>query len=92
MSDLDQLLGHVRAQLRDRPADPRLETMEEAVMAGVVVRRERAVARRSLALAGIVAIGIGWIGSVVPGSPAQAASRPVMIGMSDYAPSRLLGQ
>lgn len=92
MSDLDQLLGHVRAQMRELPADPRLERMEEAVMAGVAVRRERAVARRSLALAGIVAIGIGWIGSVVPGSPAQAASRPVVIGMSDYAPSRLLGQ
>lgn len=92
MSDLDQLLGHVRAQMRDCPADPRLETMEAAVMAGLASRRERAVARRSLALAGIVAIGIGWIGSVVPGSPAQAASRPVVIGMSDYAPSRLLGQ
>lgn len=88
MSDLDQLLGRMRAQ----PSDPRLMDMEEAVMAGVAVRRERAVARRSLALAGIVAIGIGWVGSVVPGSPAQAASRPVMIGMSDYAPSRLLGQ
>nr|WP_087573344.1 hypothetical protein [Sphingomonas sp. CDS-1] len=88
MSDLDQLLGHVRAL----PADPRLETMEAAVMAGLASRRERAVARRSLALAGIVAIGIGWVGSVVPGSSAQAASRPVIIGMSDYAPSRLLGQ
>jgi hypothetical protein len=88
MSDLDQLLGRVRAL----PADPRLEMMDEAVLAGVARRRERTVARRSLALAGIVAIGIGWIGSFVPGSPAQAASRPLVIGMSDYAPSRLLGQ
>jgi len=88
MSDIDQLLG----RMRGLPTDPRLMDMEEAVMAGVAARRERAVARRSLALAGIVAIGIGWIGSVVPGSPAQAASRPVVIGMSDYAPSRLLGQ
>ncbi|WP_242127762.1 hypothetical protein [Sphingobium sp. Sx8-8] len=88
MSDLDQLLDRMRSQ----PADPRLMDIEETVMAGVAVRRERAVARRSLALAGIVAIGIGWIGSVVPGGPAQAASRPVVIGMSDYAPSRLLGQ
>jgi hypothetical protein len=92
MSDLDQLLGQVAAQMRNTPADPRLERLEDAVMAGVVSRRERAVARRSLALAGIVAVGIGWIGSVVPGSPAQAASRPAIIGMSDYAPSRLLGQ
>ena len=92
MSDLDQLLGRVAAQMRDTPVDPRLESLEDVVMAGVAQRRERAVARRSLALAGIVAIGIGWAGSMVPGSPAQAASRPVVIGMSDYAPSRLLGQ
>jgi hypothetical protein len=88
MSDLDRLLGQVRAL----PTDPRLEGLSDAVMAGVAVRRERAVARRSLALAGIVAIGIGWAGSVLPSAQAQAASRPVVIGMSDYAPSRLLGQ
>jgi len=92
MSDLDQLLGQVAARMRHIPADPRLEALEDTVMAGVARRRERAVARRSLALAGIVAIGIGWAGSLVPGSPAQAASRPAIIGMSDYAPSRLLGQ
>ncbi|WP_022682289.1 hypothetical protein [Sphingobium bisphenolivorans] len=88
MSDLDQLLGQVRAM----PVDARLEGIEAAVMAGVETRRERAVARRSLALAGIVAISIGWVGSVVPGAPAQAASPPLVLGMSDYAPSRLLGQ
>ena len=92
MSDLDQLLGQVAARMRPIPADTRLEALEDAVMAGVARRRERAVARSSLALAGIVAIGIGWAGSLVPGSPAQAASRPAIIGMSDYAPSRLLGQ
>ena len=88
MSDLDQLLGQVRAM----PLDARLDDMEGAVMAGVATRRERTVARRSLALAGIVAIGIGWVGSIVLGAPAQAASPPLVIGMSDYAPSRLLGQ
>jgi hypothetical protein len=88
MSDLDELLGRLRAM----PTDPRLTTMAEAVMAGVAHRGERAVARRSLALAGIVAIGIGWVGSLVPGSPGQAASQPIVIGMSDYAPSLLLGQ
>lgn len=88
MSDLDQLLR----QLRAMPVDARLEELDGAVMAGVATRRERAVARRSLALAGIVAIGIGWVGSIVPGTPAQAASTPLVIGMSDYAPSRLLGQ
>ena len=88
MSDLDRVLDRIRAM----PTDPRLESMDDAVMTGVAVRRERTVARRSLALAGIVAVGIGWAGSLVSISAAQAASRPVMIGMSDYALSRLLGQ
>ncbi|WP_150295255.1 hypothetical protein [Sphingobium estronivorans] len=89
MSDLDRLLD----QLRGLPTDPRLMDMEAAVMAGVAKRGERAVAWRSLALAGIVAIGTGWIGGIGPGSrPVQAVSRPAVIGMSDYAPSRLLEQ
>lgn len=86
MTDLDQWLDGVRAM----PTDPRLADMEDGVMRGLAVRRERTLARRSLMLAGVMAIGIGWVGSVVPASPAQAA--PTLIGMSDYAPSRLLGQ
>jgi hypothetical protein len=86
MNDLDQLLGQVRAM----PTDARLEGLDDAVMQGVARRREQGAARRSLMLAGLLAIGIGWAGSIVPGAPAQAAPAP--IGMSDYAPSRLLGQ
>ena len=86
MTDLDQLLGRVAAM----PTDARLDTIDAAVMLGVGERRDRTAARRSLMLAGIVAVGIGWAGSMVPGAPAQAAPAP--IGMSDYAPSRLLGQ
>jgi len=88
MSDLDQMLDQLRAQ----PVDPRLAEMDDAVMAGLARRREQAVARRSVALAGLMAIGIGWAGSLGPAGPAQAASRPPVIGMSDYAPSQLLGQ
>lgn len=86
MNDLDQWLGQVRTM----PTDARLETLDDAVMQGVARRREQGAARRSLMLAGLLAIGIGWAGSIVPGAPAQAAPAP--IGMSDYAPSRLLGQ
>jgi hypothetical protein len=86
MSDLDQLLGQIRAM----PVDARLDQMDGAVMQGVARRREQGVARRSMMLAGLLAIGIGWAGSIVPSAPAQAAPAP--IGMSDYAPSRLLGQ
>ncbi|KFL47103.1 hypothetical protein IL54_2525 [Sphingobium sp. ba1] len=86
MNDLDQWLGQVRTM----PTDARLEGLDDAVMQGVARRREQGAARRSLMLAGFLAIGIGWAGSIVPGAPAQAAPAP--IGMSDYAPSRLLGQ
>ncbi|QGP81351.1 hypothetical protein GL174_18625 [Sphingobium sp. CAP-1] len=86
MTDLDQMLGAVRAM----PVDARLAGMDDAVMGGVAQKRDQRVARRSLALAGLLAIGIGWAGSIVPAAPAQAS--PLPIGMSDYAPSRLLGQ
>lgn len=90
MTDLDQMLGTVRTM----PTDARLAHIDAAVMGGLARRRDRVMARRSLMLAGLLAIGIGWIGSVVPGAPAHASSAPapVPIGMSDYAPSRLLGQ
>ena len=86
MSDLDRMLDAMRAM----PTDARLTGIDGAVIAGVAQRREQAMARRSLALAGLLAIGIGWAGSVLPSAPAQAS--PMPIGMSDYAPSRLLGQ
>ncbi|MEC3948020.1 hypothetical protein [Sphingobium sp. HWE2-09] len=86
MADLDQLLGAVRAM----PTDARLVDIDAAVMGGLARRRDRITARRSLLLAGVLALGIGWVGSIVPATSAQAAPTP--IGMSDYAPSRLLGQ
>ena len=86
MTDLDQLLGAVRAM----PTDARLADIDAAVMGGLTQRRDRITARRSLLLAGLLAVGIGWAGSFVPTTSAQAAPTP--IGMSDYAPSRLLGQ
>lgn len=86
MSDLDRMLE----QMRDATTDGRLAQMDSAVIAGAARRRERTVARRSMALAGLLAVGIGWAGSTMPSAPAQAS--PLAIGMSDYAPSRLLGQ
>lgn len=88
MTDVDHMLDAMRAL----PADARLADMEGAVMAGLVRRRDRVAARRSLALAGLLAVGIGWAGSILPAAPAQAQDAPLPIGMSDYAPSRLLGQ
>lgn len=86
MADLDQWLDAVRSG----PSDERLAQMDAAVIRGVVRHRDRTTARRSLMLAGLLAVGIGWAGSLVPGARAQAA--PLPIGTSEYAPSRLLGQ
>lgn len=86
MNDLDEQL----ASLRALPGDPRLADIDVAVLPAVARRRERAVARRSMLLAGIVAIVIGGAGSIPTIGAAGMAAHPVTIGMSDYAPSRLL--
>lgn len=85
-NDIDAYFDQVRAL----PADPRLAAMDAPVMAALARRREQSAARRALLFAGLLALGVGWAGGVVPVVDAQAA--PVQIGMSDYAPSRLLGQ
>ncbi len=85
MGDVEQWLE----AMRDAPADPRLAEMEAAVMTGVSARRAAVNARRSMMLAAAVALGVGVVGTTVPGTPAAAAS-PAVLGMSDYAPSRLL--
>ena len=72
-------LDHWLNAIRSEPSDERLARMDAAVMQGLVRHRDRTTA-----------IWVGWAGSLVPGAPAQAASLP--IGMSDYAPSSLLGQ
>ncbi|MDV5825655.1 hypothetical protein [Sphingobium naphthae] len=86
MTDLDDMLDALRAS----PIDPRLQALAPSVLDGVARRRNRIAVRRSLLVAGFIALGTGWIGSMVPATPASAS--PVAIGMSDYAPSRLLGR
>jgi len=85
-TDIDACLNHLRSQ----PSDPRLASMDAPVMAKLARRRDQAAARRTLVFAGLLALGVGWAGALVPSVDAQAA--PVQIGMSDFAPSRLLGQ
>lgn len=86
MTDLD----HMLETMRRMPADHRLDGMESSVFKGMERRREQSASRRSMVLAGVLALGIGWAGSTVPSAPAQASV--TLIGMSDYAPSRVLGQ
>lgn len=82
MNELDHLLLRLRAD----PA-PGLDGLDGAVMAGLGRRRERQVARRTLALAGGVAFFVGTAGALVPGAPASAEP---LLGLPAAAPSHLL--
>ena len=84
MNDLDLTL----AALREETPDLRLAAIEGPVMAGLRRRREATDARRGLVLAGLVAIFVGFAGTIVPGRPAQAAP---LFGVPESAPSHLLG-
>lgn len=83
MSDLDELL----ARLRDVPDHAGLGALEAPVMAGLTRRRETTEARRGLALAGAIAICVGTVATLVPGSPATAEP---LLGVPGAAPSQLL--
>lgn len=82
MNELDHLLLRLRAD-----AAPGLDGLDGAVMAGLGRRRERQVARRTLALAGGVAFFVGTAGALVPGAPASAEP---LLGLPAAAPSHLL--
>lgn len=87
MSELDHWLDALGAQ----PTDPRLATLDTRILAGVTQRQEARAARRGIALATVLALGIGIIGSTLPEAPAQgAAATTTTIGASDYAPAHLL--
>jgi hypothetical protein len=83
MNDIDQLLAGMRAA----PLHDGLAAIDGAVMAGVARRREATEARRGLALAGAIAICVGTVATLVPGSPASAEP---LLGMPRAAPSHLL--
>ena len=82
MSELDRMLLRLAAE----PA-PVLDGLDSAVMTGLGRRRERQVARRTLALAGGVAFFVGAARTLVPGAPASAEP---LLGMPAAAPSHLL--
>ncbi len=83
MSDLDEMLMRLGAE----PVPEALAGLDQVVFVGVGKRRERQLSRRTLALAGGVAIFVG-IGSAV--APAGTPNAEPLLGMPDAAPSRLL--
>lgn len=76
------------ADLRNAPLPAGLGAIESGVFAGIVARREAAVARRGLILAGAVSLVIGLSASLVPVTEARAEP---LLGVPAEAPSRLLG-
>ncbi len=85
MTNLDTLL----ADMRDAAPDPRINRMDAAVLTGVASWRERVHARRSLAVTGVVALGIGLVASLA--SPQGAQAEPLALNaLPASAPSSLL--
>jgi hypothetical protein len=84
--DIDELLDGMRGVA----ADPRLEKMDAAVLAGVAAHRSRRAARRGLAVTGLLALGAGLAASVM--SPQGAPPEQVVAfnSLPSSAPSNLL--
>ena len=83
MSELDDLL----AALRDQPVHAGLAAIDGSVLTGLAHRREAAVSRRGMALAGLVAIAVGASTNLMPG--AAIAAEP-LLSVPANAPSHLL--
>lgn len=86
MSEIDDLLNG----LRSAAPDPRLATMDAAVMAGLSASREKAVGRRGLVLTGLLALGIGLGAGAVAPQRAQAEQAVALNAVPPSAPSSLL--
>ena len=84
MTSTDELL----CLLGDEPLPSGLETIEPAVMTRLRQHIEVQAGRRSLAVAGFIALAIGAGSGLVPQTTAQAA--PSLLAVPSAAPSNLL--
>lgn len=85
MTEIDDLLG----RLRDMPADPRLETMDAAILAGAAASRARGAARKGLVLTSVLALGVGLLSGVASPQGARA-EQGTLNALPRNAPSSLL--
>ena len=86
MDDVDTIL----ARIGNLPLDPRLDGIDDAVLAGLAARAGSGVSTGAMALVIARSLGIGVLGSAIPAQPVQAASA-FPFGASDaLAPSTLL--
>ena len=89
MNDIDSTF----AQIRALPIDPRLASIEAAVMAGVQSRTVRApsLSGAVFCLAAIGSLTVGIVGAAIPSVPARASSVVFPFGApAALAPSTLL--
>jgi hypothetical protein len=84
--DIDELLDGMRGVA----ADPRLEMMDDAVLAGVAAHRDRRAVRRGLAVTGVLALGVGLAASVMSPQGARPEQVAALNSLPSSAPSNLL--
>jgi hypothetical protein len=88
MSDLDQLL----ASLGNRPLDPRLATIDDAVFAGLDAARQPVLTGAGLGAIAALAMVVGVMATSLSPAPSYASS-PYPLGVPhQLAPSTLLGE
>ncbi|PKB19046.1 hypothetical protein B0I00_1273 [Novosphingobium kunmingense] len=83
MNQLDMTL----ARLGNDQLPASLDGLDAAVLGGIGPRRERQIARRTLALAGAIGVLVGTAGAIAAPGPAMA--EPIF-GVPAAAPSSLL--
>lgn len=87
MTDIDGAL----AAMRDMPVDPRLASIDTAVLAALArTGRSRPLSGSVFALAAVAALTVGIVGSTVPNSAASAAPIAPFGTSPTLAPSALL--
>jgi hypothetical protein len=84
--DIDELLDGMRGVA----ADPRLEKMDAAVLAGVAAHRDRRAVRRGLAVTGVLALGVGLAASVMSPQGERPEQVAALNSLPSSAPSNLL--
>lgn len=87
MDDLDTTLSRLKAL----PLDPRVNAIDDAVLAGLAQRSNSQVSLRAMALVAMISLGVGLAGSVVPAAPVRAATVFPLGAPGALAPSTLLG-
>lgn len=86
MEDIDALLG----QIRQLPLDPRLSTIDAAVMDGLGRAQGPALSGGVLAGVALFSLGTGLAGTLVPASASALPVSP-LTAPGPLAPSTLLG-